>query len=997
MKWLKWHLRKPLSFVILYIVIMGFGLLSLNKIQFSVSPGKYSPIITVKTEYFGMDSLYIEKNITIPIENALSSLKGIESIHSISQDGESIVRLKIHSTRPIKQATLEIKSTVDSLRSGFPDDVQEPVISHYDPSQIPVMILSFYPHSNSSLNLTEIRQEVSMHIKPILQRVDGVADIVVTGGKQKEIAVVSETERVMTSGLQFQDLNFHLQQNNESIFLGSLLQGGDQIPVYSWGKYQDLMDLGQVAVKTLESNESGFQALGRLADIDFHHKRIDSLSRINGTERVSLYIQNRSGANILALCHDLNLSFSILQNLDYAWEVDFDQSLEIRESLRNLVVSILMGILLLLIVVLPFLRHMNLSLLTLLPLPVSLAATFITAAAFNIELNAVIMTGIALGSGLLVDNGLVIMDFLRAKSRRSAMAHTLSVVRQLQAPLLSSLLTTICVFVPLLLSSPETRYMYLGFSVILFILLAASFFLAIGPLPLAYLKTGASHLPVLQPVKWIRRTGVFYTRIIKYGMHHRRWINQMALFLLAVSIAAIGLRGFGFSSGQSVEKFYAYVEPEAGTSVEQTDVYSRDLEALLLQEPAIKKVITKVEKAHASLIMTLKKPIGLRRFDKYIQTLKTKSAVQVDCFVYFSYDQGGGENHEIDIQFVGEDPATIQELSREASSLLYRSPAFNDVILRFKSDDPVYTITPDLAKIQLSGLTVKNIIDEARIYLFGVISSKYNPEGQGILDIRILSRDALENKTSLDNLLNLKIRNSSHDLVPLRDLVSHTNTTANSKIYRVNKRRTYTITARLESSHSLSRGLAIIRSHLDQMRFPPGYYWQFDNKYNELQENNRHLLTAMILAVFFTFITLVILYENVRRAVLTLAAIPFILPGTAVALLLFHFSLSTPVFIALILLAGITVNNSVLILSDLKPGCRPVQIIHLSRKKLNSILLTTLSTIAAILPMLFTPGSGQYLWHPFALTVILGLLTSTLFSLLVLPLLAAESTSSRQT
>ncbi len=985
MTWLNWHFRKPLSFIILYIVVLAFGIISIKGLQFSISPGAFSPVISIKTQYFGMDSEYIEKNITIPIENALSSIKGIQNISSVSEEGESIISLSVDPKRNIKYATLEIKSTVDTVAASFPNDVQESVISHYDPSQMPVMILSFYPQTNSTSSLMEIRHQVSTFLKPVLQRVDGVAEIIVTGGKQKEIVVVANTQQILSSGMQLQDLNHYLQQNNESFFLGNLEENNESIPIYSHGKYNRILDLDKIAIKTFNSNEGRFQSLEQLADIDFHHKRVDSISRINGAERVSLYIQSRSGANVLDLCRRIRQSFMDNRSDNYAWEIDFDKSREVSESLVNLILSIVIGIILLMLLVIPFIKDIRMTLITLIPIPLSLSGTFILANLFHIELNAVILTGIALGTGLLVDNGLIIVEFLHKRDRKKGLAHIVSVVKELRAPLASSFLTTLCVFIPLLLSSVEIRYMYFGFSVILFILLGTSLFLAMGPVPLAfYALKKDDNTPHIQP-RFIRVLNHSYVRLLKKIQVHQGLWKSISMIVLVFSIVAVLLKGYGTAGSDGVEEFSAYVEPVSGTSLEKTDEITKELEKLLLADKRYKKIISKVEKAHSSLILRFHKPLSKKRFEKYLEELKLQTRQKIETFVYYSYGDSASGDTEINIQLIGEDIDRIKELAHQASGILYQSPAFSDVILRFKDDDPVYQLYPDYSKIQLNELSVQNIIDESRIYLYGVISTKFNPQDQGILDVRILSKDAMDDSIDLESFLDLKIRNPQGDLIPLGQLVQVTNMTRNSKIYRINKRRAFTITARLKSKYSLSQGLDIISRELKALKTPQGYYWQFDNKYEKLRESNRKMLIAIILAVFFTFITLVILYENIRKSAVTLLAIPFVFTGTALALFLFSYSMTTPIYIALILLAGITVNNSVLILNDLRDSMLPIQVMHSSRGKLNSIILTTLSTISSILPMLFTPGSGAYLWRPFAVTIIFGLITSTVFTLLVIP------------
>lgn len=991
MWWTKFHLKKPISSILLYSIIIMLGTFCIPQLKFTVSGEVYSPVISIKTEYFGMDSKYIEKNITIPIENAVSSIKGIKNISSVSEDGQSIIILTMNPSRPIKIATLEIKSAVDTVRDKFPEDVQEPVISHYDPSQTPVIILSFY---SDSIPLKEVRRTVEEKVKPSVQKVDGVVECIVTGGEQSEIAVFVNTGPLYNSGLQLRDISRGIQQNNISSYLGDINRNDLSMPVFSEGKYESYYSIDKIAVMESATNESVFQQLGKIATVENYHKRIDNISRINGKERVSLYIQKQSDGNILKICSGIR---DVVKGFDFksiSSEIDFDKSEEISEALNNLIFSILLGIGLLFIIITVFIGGYERGLAAVIPLPVSIAVTLLIANIFKIELNSIIMSGIALGCGLLVSDGIIIVEFLSKTNPKNMNSHILRNIKLLFPPLTAALFTTICVFIPIISSSPEIRSLYTGFSIIITIMLIVSLFLSTGIVPVSYRLA----VPGIGNADG-KRTNVkaalikfeyFYIKLLKAFSKHKKFFFGLTIFLTLFSITAVFLRGKSLSSSDVIKEVYAYIEPAAGTSIEATDDLAKQAEDIFIKQEEIKKVITKVEKAHSEIILKLKREWREKELEKQIASWKNALSA-VNAFIYFTYGESDNNNSEINIMFIGDDIASIKEISKQAARKIFTLPYFSEVLLRYKDDSPVYILTPDLNKIQISGLSLKEISDEARTYLYGIISSKLNPENQGMMDIRVASMISRDNKVLMDDFLNIVIRNGEGGLIPIRELFSVTKATTSSKIYRYNKRRNFSITARLKAGINLSTGINAIKTCLDPFQMPEGYYWQFDEKYEALSKNTNSMLIAVIAAIYLTFVTLVICYEGFRKAFMTIPVILLSFIGIAPALSILGINLSTPVYIGIILLSGTTVKNSVLLLSNIKNHENSVQIFHKCRKSLNSICLTTLATIIGLIPLIFTGGNGQYIWKPFAITVVSGLISSTVLCLIIVPLLAENT------
>lgn len=986
MRWLSWHFRKPVPFVILYTVIFCLGIFAFPFLNFSLAGGEYSPVVSVKTQYFGMDSRSIERLITIPIENAVSGIRGVASLSSVSEDGQSIVMLRIDPKRPLRKATLEIKSAVDSVAQNFPTDVQEPVISHYDPSQTPVMILSFYP-SDQSMGLTEVRRLVEKQVKPLLERVDGIAECLVTGGKQEEIVVRIDPGKLAATGLQMQDIQREIQDNNWSMASGFLRGQDSSVPVYSHGKLKGYLDLANILAVPEDTNLSS-SPLSQLGTVDKHYKRVENISRVNGGERVSLYLQKKSGVNTLNVCSALRKYFQEAELTGIVRETDFDQSEEISKALSGLLVSIGIGLVLLFVITLLFIPDFRKCLLAMAPIPLSIVIVFIVAVIFNIEMDGMILSGLDLGAGLLVDSGLVVIEFLGKPARKDFYRHAMGHVKRLSPMIVASLLTVMCVFIPILLSNESVRYQYAGFAFSILLMMAVSFFLATGLVPLGYRALFAGKRPEREKkTRLVVLSERFYSWGLRRLMPHRRSVLILSVFVCLLGLAALLTRGNDLSSADYIREIYASVEPDSGTSLEDTDRICRDIETLLLGRKEIEKLILKVEHSHASMIIRLKKPMREVRAQKFVEKMKKELSSQ-DTFVYFSYGGGQDSSRELTLQIIGDDQKKLEEYCRQASRTLYSLPLFKQVVLRFKDDAPEYRVKPDLAKLQLSGISLQTLIDEARTHLYGVIASKLTPDDSGQIDIRLMA-GGNSGAASLEDFLAIPVRASDGNLVRLGELVTVEKSTGVSKIYRLNKKKAVSLTATLTSGVSMSRATRQALSAVRALKLPDGYYVQADERTERMEQNSRDLLWAVIFAVYLTYAVLVLISESLSLPLLLLMAIPFAFPGIALGLWMFGFSMSMPVYVALILLVGIVINNNVLLLAGYRESNTPREFLKSAKEMLSSVLLTSFNSVVGMLPLIFFTGSGQEIWIPFSVTIIFGLTCSTILSLFVLPLIGS--------
>lgn len=992
MKWTDAHLRKPLSFTLLYFIILGLGVFSSFQLRFTLTPETSAGVITVRTKYFGMDAAAVERLITIPIEESLSAVRGIKRSSAVSREGESIVSLTLLEGMDNRTAALLIKSAVDSAAEKFPSDVQESELSYYDPNQAPLLILSLYP-AQSNLTLRDVRRAAEKEWKPALLRIPGVAECIVSGGLEEETAVTADPGRLSAAGLSFSDIQKALQENNISVSIGTLPAGALDMPIYSRGKLETLDDIRSLPLRPGGSNSGAPIRLSDVAAVEKRPRAQDTIARINGQERVTIYIQKSGSGNTLLIGQSIEKTIKEKSGSGIAADRVYDKPAEISGALTSLAFSILLGTAVLAAVLFLFSPGWMVFAVSFIPIPVSLAVTAIAAAVFRIELDSMIMSGIALGTGLLVNNSVFILDLLRREVRRGHIFTLARLIRRLTPPLAASLATTLCVFLPIITASPALRTLYGGFTLVVGLLLTVSFILSLGLTPLlcrmATLYGGLSGRIPLERILILLR--LYYTKLIRRLAPRARAVFLSLLAVCVLSVLFIALQALNARDTQEIQEIHVSLEPGAGAGLPETDRLARQTETVLLKEKNVRQMITRVEKGHASFVLKLRKSLAPAAAEKLVQDLKHKTA-GLGAFLYFT--AGGTTEKGMDVQFIGDDTAVLSEMARSGAALLYRTGLFTDAVLRFRDDYPVLYLTPDTAKLQLSGLSVETLAREARARLFGVIAAKYNPPGGGMWDVRLLGEEN-ERSRGLDNLLMLSLRGTNSTGIPLREFVELGPTNIQQSLYRQDRRRCQTITLTPRAGIPVNRVMSEIRRILNlDFRMPAGSYWQFDSALYEAARGQTALLLAVLAAIYLAFAALVIAFEGYRKAFLSLCCVLLAAPGILAALFVSGCSVPPSVFIAAILLAGNTVNNGVMILTAGLKGRGIWAHMRQARSMLTPVFITTLVSIAGLLPLALVPSESGTSWRPFALAFIGGTVSSAVLTLVFIPLtLAADRTA----
>jgi HAE1 family hydrophobic/amphiphilic exporter-1 len=1008
---MNYFLENRITAYMLFAGLFIFGLIALGKLSVSLMPQTGYPGISVIIEYPGVAPEKIETAITKPVEKIVKTVSGIEKINSISEEGRSRININFQIDTDIKIAALKVREKIGLIRPYFPREVQEAVVFRYDPSDRPVLIATIEKEGASQV---ETREIVERKIKSRLQRIEGISEINIAGGLKREIHINIDRGRFEARNLSFTDIFPIIQGSNTSIPGGLLPSGNREYVVYTTGRYKSISEIADTAI--MQTAHGSTVRLYDVAEVVSSYRDREDIARLDGRERITVYIQKAGDANTLDVCYE---AVKLLkEHKDFKTRIVYNQGRYITAAVDNVASSCTWGIIIVVMVLYLFLRRFSTVLTIALSIPLSIVIVFLCMYFINLDLDVMCLSGLALGAGMIVDNGIVISESIY-RHESIDRATILRGVSEVRNAIVSSTFTTIAVFFPIVFGNIMTRRMYGGLaftvssaliiSLVVAVILIPSILSAIEERSVphrvwytvipANLKIHEKILPyatdLLCRVDRIERMVINrYELIYDYAFKNRKRIFALTLALSLISLLLLTRVRSEFVDPLSIGEFYVYLEFPTGTSLSHTD------EAVSLAEKKIQsmnvtgKIATRVEKWRGTLSIKLKESISTGREQRAI-----KEKIKADLngilkgyggFVFLT-EADEVSSRELSITFIGSENSVLKKIARNAARGIGSLPGIEDCVLRFREGRPEFTLSVDREKAEASFVSAQNITDFFRNAVFGPVVTKFIDRDREV-DVRM--RYLKHQRDSIDEIINYAVKNEASGLIPAREIITLNEQIGPTKIWRQDGRRCVTITAKI-GRLSYDEAEKKIGSVLGGIEFPPEYTYEFDENLKQMKENRRSMTISIIFAIIFVYMILASLFESLKIPLIIMTTVPLALIGVLIALFITSSTLNISVYIGLIVLAGIVVNNGIILINSINSGYREnkfnaattgefIKSVCLTRFR--PILITTITTVLGLLPMLIKGGEGSNLWRPLSLTVISGLAFSTPLTLVIVPL-----------
>ncbi|MDR0882628.1 MAG: efflux RND transporter permease subunit [Candidatus Adiutrix sp.] len=1007
--------RRPVFTSMTTLIVVTLGLFALGKIPMDLMPEMTYPVISVSTEYENASPREVEELITKPLEQAVAAITGVEEISSTSQEGLSRIAIKFTWGHNLDEATNDIRDRVDRVIGRLPDEADRPLMRKFDTAASPIMFLGI----GSKLHPVKLKQFVDDEVVYRMERSPGVASATVSGGLTREIHVEVNPAKVKALNLNLHNFINLIRAENLTEAGGDIERGRLKVVVRTQGEFSSLEQLGLTVVAY--GPDGSLIRLKDIAEVTDTWAKITRITRVNRQDGIFMPVFKQSGSNTVEVADRANRAVqeinAALPNIRIT--PLFDSSVYIRQSINTVTSSAVQGGVLALVVILIFLQNIRSTLILGAAIPISIIATFMAMFFWGLTLNVLTLGALALGVGMLVDNAIVVLENifrLRGEGLGPEEAAAAG-ADEVGGAIVASTLTTLAVFLPMIFLEGMAGIMFRPFSWTITFALVSSLAVALTLAPmLAGRILGDRARPVLDPRgrplkygqprygrRYFKLVELTYTAWLRRALRRPKLVIGLALGGVALSLLLVTRMGTEFLPKTDESSFRVNLTLEVGTLVEKTSEVMKIIEAIVADEvPEIRATSVSVGGggslgstggSHTGELRVRLTPIADRDRSVFeiMDSLRGKLISMPGATIRLRADQsffaGGGTGDRIQVELRGNDLTESDRLSQMMKKIIEDVPGVTDVYLSNEDATPEELIVVDRNRAADAHLSVSRVAALIKTALGGAEAGNYREGGKEYaIVVKLKDSDHL----SIDELMNMTMTNDLGEQVVLANVARAVPGSGPLAITRKDQSRIVTISADY-TGRALGEVISDIDQALHQVPMPLEFSYSFAGEAKEQAETFQGLTYVLILAIFLVYMVMACQFEQLKGPLVVMFSVPF----AAIGVILSHFLTGTTFninsFIGVIMLAGIVVNNAIILVDQANLLRRrdhlgmDQSLLEAGRRRLRPILMTTLTTILGLVPLALGYGDGGETQAPLARAVIGGLTTSTFITLLVAP------------
>ncbi|MFC1667460.1 efflux RND transporter permease subunit [Candidatus Omnitrophota bacterium] len=1013
----EFSVKRPVTIFMLFLGVLLVGLVSLTRLPVELKPNvAYGDISIIVIVRGGMPPQEVETLVTRPIEEAVSTVNYLENIYSTSKAGESRIWLEFEPGTNMEFAALEVREKFSKVRDKLPREIEKPIIAQYKESDMPVLLLAV---TGEDYSPEMLRKLVDEQIKERILRVEGVANVDVYGGRERKILVEVDKAKLHQYHVPMERVVSSLGANNLNLLAGDIERRKNKFLIRIIGEFESLDDIENIGIKV--TPQSSIIKLKEIAKVRDSFLEPTNYARTDIEPVVSIYIQKESTANTIQVVSDIEEEIRYLKrrlDKNLFIKATLNQSSTIRQAINAVKTSLFYGAILAVLVLLLFLRDPRVTSIIAVTIPISVMATFILMYFYKISINVMTLSGLALGIGMLVDNAIVVLDNIDKKKKSVNFSksdwkrqYTQAVVNgssEVGLAILASTITTIVVFLPFVFVNKATRMLWSGLALTVTYSLISSLFVALTLVPMMSDRIKkAPRNGNIKPKKSMFKKDVFlniknyYKRLLGISLVSRYMLVVVAFAVLAGALLIGSRMDREFMAGTEEGRFTMFVELEPGAKLDVTDMMVKEIEEILSGIQEIKTFTSRVEPWSSKVYVKL---LPLAQRNRQTKAVIEDIRVQAQTverkykggFIYFSEIEEKGMK-EIVLDLYGYQYEILKELAVSIATRLGTMEGFEDIRMSRISGRPEWGIKVDKQIAGTYGLTVKDIAETVHSEIRGLRATLYHTEAR---EVETVSRLRKEDRERLDDLRKLTLFSKDREPILLEQVAEFTPQIGSSEIVRKNKMRVVHITA-LVTKGSIIKAAGKIRANLSDMQFPKDYYYKIGGNYERNMQNEKELSAfptgVLWITIFLVYLVLASLFESYAQPFIIMVSVPLSVIGVILGLKLTHKPISRGVIIGAIMLAGIVVNNAIVLIDRINFLRRRAlkdqrgapnllkSVIEAGEDRLRPIAMTTSTTILGLMPMAFDRSESANLWSPLAITVIGGMASSSILTLFVVP------------
>jgi len=991
------------------LIIVVLGILFFGKLGLDLLPEIEYPVVSVVTTYSGVTSEDIEELLTKPIEDVISTTKGVKSVKSFSQEGLSVVMVEFNWGINLDLAAQDIRDKLDLIQDFLPDDADKPLVVKLDVGAMPVL---GYGVTSKNLDTLELRHLLEDNIKDKLERLDGVASVQIMGGREREILVSLDKALLESYGLTQSQVVQTLRQENINISGGHIIEGIQEFTLRTIGEYKNLEEIKNT-VLCVKGGAPVY--LKDVAEVIDTYKEERSYSRTNKKDSVLLLVNKQSGSNTKEVADQVIKELPELKkNLPSGIEFSlvFDQSRIIKKATGSVTQSGIIGGLLAGLLIFLFLRNWRPTLAIITAIPLSLLATFIPLYIAGYTLNIMTLGGLALGIGMMVDSAIVVIENIyrhleQGKERKEAAKVGASEVGM---AITASTLTTIAVFFPLALGGGIAGQISRGLALTVSFALFASLFVALTIVPMMasklFKKRTAEEYKKISGSQRFEKVKNYYRKILVLALEHRKKTILITVGLLILTFFLIPFIGTEFMPLGDRSMLILQLKMPPGTSLKETSKVVGQIEDVILRLRDVDSVSSfgglteggkmdvgmgfgSSEVNEATIMIKLKDKKDRQFSSQEIQEIIRKNLPKIReaeiSFMDMSQQMLGGSS-PVEVKIFGKDLSRLKEIGNEITKKISKIEGIRDARSSLVESKPEIAIKIDREKAAHLGLSLGQIGATVRNSMQGVVATKLRQAGEEI-DIRVRYRPKY--RQDIEDVKRITIFSPLGKPILLGQVAEISKKQGPVKIDREDQSRVVLVTANVVD-RDVGSIVKDIKKELADYSLPTGYFIEYGGSYKQMKDSFKVLTGALILAILLVYMVMASQFESLVYPFIVMFEIPLAFIGVGLALFITRQTLSLSSFIGIIMLAGIVVNNAIVLIDFVnqlrKKGMDTLNaLIEGGTTRLRPILITSLTTIFGMLPMALSQQEGSEMMKPMAVTVIGGLLVSTILTLVIIP------------
>jgi HAE1 family hydrophobic/amphiphilic exporter-1 len=1002
----------PVTMGMIVLGTLVLGWLSLERLPLEFLPAFSSSNITVQARYPSSSPEEVERVVVRPLEDALGTINGIETLSATATADSGRVRLSFIEGTDMDMAAVEVRDRVDRARHLLPDDLERISIWRFQTSDIPVLRFDLsapWPDEQ----LYDFAENVLLRR---LERLDGVAQVSIGGVRSPELQVNLDPAKMQAHRIDARSVWSLLRRNNLNLSGGEIKEGSRKFLVRTVGEFATPEEIAALPLS------SGSLRLGDVAEVVYTFPRKEEFNFLNGVEAVTVNVNKTSSANLLAVVERVKAELDELSKLPEAEgsaiRIYQDASIDVRKGIGQLRNAGLVGGLLAVLAVFFFLRRYRTTLLVAIAMPISVVATFVLiyflrqGGALEITLNVVSLAGLMLALGMLVDNAIVVIESIfrhRNELGENARDAALYGTSEVALPILASTVSTMCVFLPLIFLSSGGRFKLfmenIGVTVCIVIVASLLVALTVVPLVASYLLKGQES----RATALTDRMKSVYGKMLRFTLRHRFAfvVSILAMFGGTLYLFSTIERSF---SGRPLERQVVLkVDTPTQYSFEQIEELYSEVYGIL---DANREELDIADIAHNYDRGTGRSRASWRRsrqFDIFLEDedesdlttgdvrerLRELMPVKPGVELRLATERGRHGTSGVEVQLMGDDPVVLELLSRQVAAALAAIPSIRDVDTSLESGDQEIHVRTNQERALQAGLSSRDVAFTVSNSLSGRPASHFRTDDR---EVDLIMQYREEDRETLDQLKNVPVFTGNGSL-PLGAVADFELTTGPQSIERENRQAQVEISANATGRSASFVAMRSITAMFEQRPLPPGYEWSFGRWNRRQQEDQQSGLFALMFALPLVYMLLAALFESFSQPLTIMLSVPFALLGVGVAMKIGGQPWDTLTMMGLIILLGVVVNNAIVLIDHINylrtSGLeRDEAIVTGGQNRLRPIIITAVTTILGLtplvapflLPQIFGSVEGRAAnWAPIGLVIIGGLTTSTFLTLIILP------------